>query len=135
VVLNNAAASSVGRLFTGIAEHHRIATISVVRSEQRAQQRAEQREAYDGLRRQRAARPAEAHAQPGLEVAPLQLDLLADLHLRARAALGLRRGHAAQAGEDGRPGARGGARGSDGARERAREDDGDGDGPESRHRT
>jgi len=38
VVLNNAAASSVGRLFTGIAEHHRIATISVVRSEQRAQQ-------------------------------------------------------------------------------------------------
>ena len=38
VVLNNAAASSVGRLFTAIAEHHRIATISIVRSEQRAQQ-------------------------------------------------------------------------------------------------
>jgi NADPH:quinone reductase-like Zn-dependent oxidoreductase len=38
VVLNNAAASSVGRLFTAIAEDHRIATISIVRSEQRAQQ-------------------------------------------------------------------------------------------------
>jgi NADPH:quinone reductase-like Zn-dependent oxidoreductase len=38
VVLNNAAASSVGRLFTAVAEHHRIATISIVRSEQRAQQ-------------------------------------------------------------------------------------------------
>ena len=38
VVLNNAAASSVGRLFTAIAEHHQIATISIVRSEQRAQQ-------------------------------------------------------------------------------------------------
>jgi len=38
VVLNNAAASSVGRLFTAIAEDHQIATISIVRSEQRAQQ-------------------------------------------------------------------------------------------------
>ena len=38
VVLNNAAASSVGRLFTAIAEHHQIATVSIVRSEQRAQQ-------------------------------------------------------------------------------------------------
>ena len=38
LVLNNAAASSVGRLFTAIAEDHRIATISIVRSEQRAQQ-------------------------------------------------------------------------------------------------
>ena len=38
VVLNNAAASSVGRLFTTVAEHHQIATISIVRSEQRAQQ-------------------------------------------------------------------------------------------------
>jgi NADPH:quinone reductase-like Zn-dependent oxidoreductase len=38
VVLNNAAASSVGRLFTAMAEHHRIATISIVRSEQRALQ-------------------------------------------------------------------------------------------------
>src|SRR5246500_1669280 len=38
VVLNSAAASSVGRLFTAIAEDHRIATISIVRSEQRAQQ-------------------------------------------------------------------------------------------------
>ena len=38
VVLNNAAASSVGRLFTAIAEHHQIATISIVRTEQRAQQ-------------------------------------------------------------------------------------------------
>ena len=38
VVLNNATASSVGRLFTAIAEHHRIATISIVRSEERAQQ-------------------------------------------------------------------------------------------------
>jgi NADPH:quinone reductase-like Zn-dependent oxidoreductase len=38
VVLNNAAASSVGRLFTAIAEHHQIATISIVRSAQRAQQ-------------------------------------------------------------------------------------------------
>jgi NADPH:quinone reductase-like Zn-dependent oxidoreductase len=38
VVLNNAAASSVGQLFTAIAEFHQIATISIVRSEQRAQQ-------------------------------------------------------------------------------------------------
>ena len=38
VVLNNAAASSVGRLFTAVAEQHQIATISIVRSEQRAQQ-------------------------------------------------------------------------------------------------
>jgi NADPH:quinone reductase-like Zn-dependent oxidoreductase len=38
VVINNAAASSVGRLFTGGAEFHHIDTISVVRSEQRAQQ-------------------------------------------------------------------------------------------------
>ena len=38
VVLNNAAASSVARLFTAIAAHHQIATISIVRSEQRAQQ-------------------------------------------------------------------------------------------------
>jgi NADPH:quinone reductase-like Zn-dependent oxidoreductase len=38
VVLNNAAASSVGRLFTAVAEHHQIATISIVRSEQRAEQ-------------------------------------------------------------------------------------------------
>src|ERR1700756_1325315 len=38
VVLNNAAGSAVGRLFTAIAEHHRIATVSIVRSEQRARQ-------------------------------------------------------------------------------------------------
>lgn len=38
VVLNNAAGSSVGRLFTAIAEQHRIATVSIVRSEQGAQQ-------------------------------------------------------------------------------------------------
>src|SRR6202011_5006288 len=38
VVLNNAAASSVGRLFTAVAEEHQIPTISIVRSEQRAQQ-------------------------------------------------------------------------------------------------
>jgi len=38
VVLNNAAASSVGRLFTAVAEQHQIATISIVRSERRAQQ-------------------------------------------------------------------------------------------------
>jgi NADPH:quinone reductase-like Zn-dependent oxidoreductase len=38
VVLNNAAASSVGRLFTAIAEHHQIATVSIVRSDQRAQE-------------------------------------------------------------------------------------------------
>ena len=38
VVLNNAAASSVGRLFTAVAEQHQIATISIVRSEQRAEQ-------------------------------------------------------------------------------------------------
>jgi NADPH:quinone reductase-like Zn-dependent oxidoreductase len=37
VVLNNAAASSVGRLFTAIAERHKIATVSIVRSEQRAE--------------------------------------------------------------------------------------------------
>jgi NADPH:quinone reductase-like Zn-dependent oxidoreductase len=37
VVLNNAAASSVGRLFTALAEDHQIATISIVRSDQRAQ--------------------------------------------------------------------------------------------------
>jgi NADPH:quinone reductase-like Zn-dependent oxidoreductase len=38
VVLNNVAASSVGRLFTASAEHHQIATISVVRSDQRVEQ-------------------------------------------------------------------------------------------------
>jgi NADPH:quinone reductase-like Zn-dependent oxidoreductase len=38
VVLNNAAASSVGRLFTAIAERHQIATVSIVRSERRAEQ-------------------------------------------------------------------------------------------------
>jgi NADPH:quinone reductase-like Zn-dependent oxidoreductase len=38
VVLNNAAASSVGRLFTAIAERHQIATISIVRSEARVHQ-------------------------------------------------------------------------------------------------
>ena len=38
VVLNNAAASSVGRLFTAIAERHRIATVSIVRSDSRADQ-------------------------------------------------------------------------------------------------
>jgi NADPH:quinone reductase-like Zn-dependent oxidoreductase len=38
VVLNNAAASSVGRLFTAGSEHHKLATISIVRSDERAQQ-------------------------------------------------------------------------------------------------
>ena len=38
VVINNAAASSVGRLFTAIAEHHQITTIGIVRSDQRAQE-------------------------------------------------------------------------------------------------
>jgi NADPH:quinone reductase-like Zn-dependent oxidoreductase len=38
VLLNNAAASAVGRLFTALAVDHQIATISIVRSEQRAQQ-------------------------------------------------------------------------------------------------
>jgi NADPH:quinone reductase-like Zn-dependent oxidoreductase len=38
VLLNNAAASSVGRLFTATAVYHEIASISIVRSEQRAQQ-------------------------------------------------------------------------------------------------
>lgn len=38
VLLNNAAASAVGRLFTAMAVYHEIATISIVRSEQRAQQ-------------------------------------------------------------------------------------------------
>ena len=72
---------------------------------------------------------------PALRLRPRSWTCLPIMHLRARAALGLRRGHAAQAGEDRRPGARGGARGSECAREHAREDDGDGDGPESRHRT
>ena len=38
VIINNAAASSVGRLFTAGAEHHRIPIISVVRSQERADQ-------------------------------------------------------------------------------------------------
>lgn len=38
VVLNNAAASSVGRLFTAGAQHHQIATISLVRSAARAEE-------------------------------------------------------------------------------------------------
>jgi NADPH:quinone reductase-like Zn-dependent oxidoreductase len=38
VILNNAAASSVGRLFTAGSKHHEIATISIVRSEERARQ-------------------------------------------------------------------------------------------------
>jgi NADPH:quinone reductase-like Zn-dependent oxidoreductase len=41
VVINNAANSAVGRLFTVWAEHHQIATISVVRSALRARQLAE----------------------------------------------------------------------------------------------
>jgi len=40
-VINNAANSSVGRLFTAGAQHHQIATISVVRSAARAQELAE----------------------------------------------------------------------------------------------
>ena len=40
-VINNAANSSVGRLFTASAQHHQIATISVVRSGARAQELAE----------------------------------------------------------------------------------------------
>ena len=40
-VVNNAANSSVGRLFTAGAQHHQIATISVVRSAARAQELAE----------------------------------------------------------------------------------------------
>ena len=40
-VVNNAANSSVGRLFTAGAQHHQIATISVVRSAARAQEFAE----------------------------------------------------------------------------------------------
>jgi NADPH:quinone reductase-like Zn-dependent oxidoreductase len=38
VVLNNAAASAVGRLFTADTEKHGIASVSIVRSDQRAQQ-------------------------------------------------------------------------------------------------
>jgi NADPH:quinone reductase-like Zn-dependent oxidoreductase len=41
IVINNAANSSVGRLFTVWAEHRQIDTISVVRSTRRAQQLAE----------------------------------------------------------------------------------------------
>jgi NADPH:quinone reductase-like Zn-dependent oxidoreductase len=55
VVLNNAAASSVGRLFTAIAEHHQIATISIVRSEARALQ----------LRDRFPAVPVVSTAEPG----------------------------------------------------------------------
>jgi NADPH:quinone reductase-like Zn-dependent oxidoreductase len=40
VVINNAANSSVGRLFTTSAEHHHIATVSVVRSADRAHELA-----------------------------------------------------------------------------------------------
>lgn len=41
VIVNNAAASAVGRLFTAGTRHHHIDTISVVRSEQRARELAE----------------------------------------------------------------------------------------------
>jgi NADPH:quinone reductase-like Zn-dependent oxidoreductase len=40
IIINNAANSSVGRLFTAGAEHHQIATISVVRSADRAHELA-----------------------------------------------------------------------------------------------
>lgn len=40
IIINNAANSSVGRLFTAGAQHHQIATISVVRSAARAQELA-----------------------------------------------------------------------------------------------
>jgi NADPH:quinone reductase-like Zn-dependent oxidoreductase len=43
IVINNAANSSVGRLFTTSAEHHHIATISVVRSAERARELAARR--------------------------------------------------------------------------------------------
>jgi NADPH:quinone reductase-like Zn-dependent oxidoreductase len=38
IIINNAANSSVGRLFTAGADHHQVATISVVRSADRAQE-------------------------------------------------------------------------------------------------
>jgi NADPH:quinone reductase-like Zn-dependent oxidoreductase len=57
VILNNAAASAVGRLFTAGAEHHQIATISIVRSEQRAQQ----------LRQRFPSVPVVSTATPGWE--------------------------------------------------------------------
>ncbi|HZN82003.1 MAG TPA: zinc-binding dehydrogenase [Mycobacterium sp.] len=40
IIINNAATSSVGRLFTASADHHQIATISVVRSADRARELA-----------------------------------------------------------------------------------------------
>lgn len=40
IIINNAANSSVGRLFTASADHHQIATISVVRSTDRAHELA-----------------------------------------------------------------------------------------------
>jgi NADPH:quinone reductase-like Zn-dependent oxidoreductase len=40
IIINNAANSSVGRLFTASADHHQIATISVVRSDDRAHELA-----------------------------------------------------------------------------------------------
>jgi NADPH:quinone reductase-like Zn-dependent oxidoreductase len=40
IVINNAANSSVGRLFTTIAEHHHVATVGVVRSADRAHELA-----------------------------------------------------------------------------------------------
>jgi NADPH:quinone reductase-like Zn-dependent oxidoreductase len=40
IIINNAANSSVGRLFTASADHHQIATISVVRSADRARELA-----------------------------------------------------------------------------------------------
>ncbi|MGB8406322.1 MAG: zinc-binding dehydrogenase [Mycobacterium sp.] len=40
IVVNNVANSSVGRFFTTIAEHHHVATISVVRSAERARELA-----------------------------------------------------------------------------------------------
>jgi len=40
IIINNAANSSVGRLFTASADHHQIATISVVRSADRAHELA-----------------------------------------------------------------------------------------------
>jgi NADPH:quinone reductase-like Zn-dependent oxidoreductase len=89
VVVNNAAASSVGRLFAADAQDHQIATVNVVRSTQRAHQMGEEFPAVpvistdtkdwpDKVRRAAAGRPIAAVLDPvGGQLAAELFSLLA----------------------------------------------------------
>src|SRR6202022_3745798 len=74
VVLNNAAASSVGRLFTAVAEQHQIATIGIVRSEQRANQLGDRFPAVPAFSTSDRDLGARVHAAAAGRSIPVALD-------------------------------------------------------------